>query len=472
MSNFNIFHTIINSKKISGEENGEIEGRMSNPRKRDRLASSKKKKALKLIPNEYTRIENIKYENLDTRLKRETKQMGQDIIQMIIYEYVSDDTIFNILSRLRDRPYQLLKVYEEIGEKFINSKNERLKYFLNKAFSNLWFLSSKQSFPEEITCAYELDYFFKNTDPYCLDLYDCYNEIMRFLNIKEVLVIDFQKDNDYFMQKGCLGYYISYGLVDKRLGLLLNYYSHPQGKPFDSWNVFSNWAENWSGIHIKMRRIYYIVIMSIFNKINEVINKLKALFKEKLYNKYNVESILTEMIKNYNTKVIEFSNKDLDLYIRETDVVTEYYTIVENKSQYFNFFDEIDSYLIRVFDLIFEIPNENKENEINTIVNYVKDLNFLTDIVTRIEKEVNYPDNRYIKYKFQDNNSADHLRIDIKEFSWFYSTKEYGKTLYYTGDICAKLDDQLSEFWFEYLKERLYRLEEKEQIKQYGANFY
>src|ERR1041385_1190920 len=107
----------------------------------------------KLSYDEYRK--QYQLEHPDTKPKKEEK----DIITLIQNSSIPDDILKLVISQLRDRPYLLMSIRQNLMKKdFDKSRREYLDEII---FDPLWIISFKYTFVQQIIALYENSYFMK-----------------------------------------------------------------------------------------------------------------------------------------------------------------------------------------------------------------------------------------------------------------------------------------------------------------------
>lgn len=399
------------------------------------------------------------------------------------------DVLRTVFALLRDRPYILQEMYKTLVEK-VNDENinkperDTIQFVLGEIFTKLWFISFKTNFPREIIDAFELDYLIK------LPLISGHIKSLH-KNKTEISVMDAFK----FILRTSIGISSTYiDIFSKSLkknnntrisSLYFYYYRLPKnGKPYNykgkksklnDYTTGNKYLTNdmvvYVGLDIKLRRIYcdifyYLFLIKLVNLVISVTNVLPKdsdeVIRVIINQFYSVSKtyLLTQeyYIKNYRM------DKKMD--------------IIE-KEKHFNFFSVFNN----IFDgILLRLPEKYRSQCSVLFVNFYNEIgareyvdipNFLTDIIKKVEMEIDFPDEKEFFLYFRDDYNDDNLVIDYhKKFNWLYSyfDTETNSIKKLTPDEIMMMDNKMSVYWKGYIDYKLSLYTENQQIVRF-SNF-
>jgi hypothetical protein len=410
----------------------------------------------------------------------------EDNIVSLILNYGNLEHILSyVFSRLRDRPFELLRMYNIIGEEWLKTKDPKLEYFLSAVFNHkLWFLSIIDSFPQEIAFAYEYDFYVKNPVDYNpgdpVSVKTIIGKICDVLGINYTVLSTKKLDNIRYIDnnlqnKGALNFYLNQSryLESKNewkyIGSSVkmeDYFRPVYQKSIN--NVFLCENYQWFGFHVKMRRIFYILMITILPIIIKNYHDNMEMVSEFPNDKVKYEKVFKANVLSLNHYIIEIqsyaSNNHYDSSIYDSS----------RKSNYFNLFD---SYFNQCDSEFLKLPvredlvalNMRIKNTYDNNVKYVlRDNDLIINIINIVENDVNFDDNVLIKLKFKDTEYADRLEINTNEFKWFYSELKDDKIVPLEKSTINDVNDELSIYWRYLLEYKLSKIKEPERKKQFG----
>ena len=421
------------------------------------------------------------------------KNIESNVVEMILNYGNIEYILGYVFARLRDRPYQLIRIYNIIGENWLKTTNEdekvKLQYYLTEIFNyKLWFLSIKASFPEEIAFAYEYDFYVKNpinyinTDP--TSIKTVIARACNLLGIKYTINNTGKKDNiryidDKLKNKGAINFYLyqSHDIEKNNSWKYMSttikmedYFSIIKDDNID--NVFSCKNYQWFGFHIKMRRIFYILIKTLLELLTKNYHDNMLLLEAIEERDNTIIKKYDQLFKNNMSRGCIYFIESVSIYAKSNHYDSSIYNNLR-KYQYFDFF----SVIFNAYEEGFESFEPGDSLNMDIMDKYLNDVKYklqypelITSIINKVENDVNFDDNKLIKVKFQDDINADQLDIDVKEFQWLYSKRntETNKIEKLDKNTINNINKGLSYYWFHLLKYKLSKYKEIENKTRYG----
>lgn len=416
------------------------------------------------------------------------KDIESNIVELILTHGNIEHILSYVFARLRDRPYELIRMYNIIGEQWLKTQDLRLEYFLSAVFNHkLWFLSIKDSFPEEIAFAYEYDFYVKNPIDYDtkdpVSVKTIIGKLCDVLGINYTILATKKVDNIRYIDsslenKGAINFYLNQSrYIEARnewkfmaVPVKMEDYFRPVNQNSIN-NVFLCKGYQWFGFHVKMRRIFYILMSKILPIIITNYHENTGIVS-------SFQDVKVKYEKVFKANVLYFAT----FYIAaiQTYASTHHYDSsiydASRKSSYFNlfgfYFRQCESEFTKLPDREdLAVINTRIINTFDNNVRYVlQEPDFILDVINQVENDVNFDDNLLIKFKFKDNEYADRLEINTTEFKWLYSERRSNQEIVeYDKAKINEINDELSKYWRYLLEYKLSKIKEPERIKQFGT---
>lgn len=435
-------------------------------------------------------------------MKRQREPEELDLtryLQMVLNKGIPEDLLGYMFALLRDRPYTLVNIYRVLGLASIDPNLDddahiKLKHFLQVTFHNLWFLSFKDVFTDEMICVFEYDYFIKYQMNYSYNS-DYITYILE--SLETILSIDklftnSDRNHAFLGQRGVLFFLIeraknikvqSDNTIDynqiKSDNRVIDYFAiegYSDDDDYDNSLFLKDDPDDYLGFHIKMRRILFIVVSELLTKINYLILSINAtLFF--INNKNITDPILENLVVAIIVGYQEFERSITGLvdykFTKEDDPIMK----PEKKAEYFNFFTGFKDNLYNILQFVPE--NDDYRSKVSklfdTFYSEIIDSSFLYNIIIRVENEIQFPDNILFNKYFYDNEYADNLMIDTKNrFKWLYSYYEpnQNKISYLTDKEIDYANNTLAIYWFTLLNYRMSQYDEEDIIQRFSKKIF